>query len=527
VWRDVVRTRWKWIVGSSALALLLAYVSAFLADEPLRRMVERELNARLEGYTMRIGELDFHPIPFSLDLRDIVLLQDPDRERPIVWLPRVAASVHWGAVLHGRVAIDVELDNPEVHVDRARLTRILHDPIPLNKKGRQEVLQALRPREINELVVRNGSFTYVEAGQTRPLILSRIEVVTKKVGKVPSAADPYPSPVRITGVVFDSGWLQMDGHADFLGVPHVGFKGHLALDRIVLDYFAPIAARQGFTIAAGTVSANGHVEYAPHIKSVDLEEIRVDGLKGDYAYHQRTARPVKEAAKATAEGAKEFSNKPGILLKARRLSVHGATVGFVNEQVTPRYRVFFAAAHLVFENFTNQFNEGPATARLTGRFMGSGATTISATFRPETKGADFDLSARIEDTDLGTMNDLLRAHAKVDVVSGTFSMFAEARVENGRVQGYVKPLFRDLGLYGAAQDDEKSFGQKLKERAADVIAKVLRNRPRQEVATIAPLAGPLDNPKANTWEALLGLVRNAFNKAILPGFDRELLGLKR
>jgi hypothetical protein len=190
----------------------------------------------------------------------------------------------------------------------------------------------------------------VEAGQTRPLTLSRIEAVAKKVGKVPSAAEVYPSPVRITGVVFHNGWLQIDGHADFLGVPHVGFKGHLALDRIVLDYFAPIAARHGFTVAAGTVGAKGHVEYAPHIKIVDLEEIRIDGLKGDYAYHQRTARPAKDAAKATAEGAKEVSNKPGVLLKARRLSVNGATVGFVNEQVTPRYRVFFADTNLVFEN---------------------------------------------------------------------------------------------------------------------------------------------------------------------------------
>jgi hypothetical protein len=141
MWRDVVRTRWKWIVGSSALALLLAYVCAILADEPLRRMVEHEINARLEGYTMRIGHLHFHPIPFSLDLRDIVLLQDPDLERPIVRLPRLSASVHWGAVVHGRVAVDVELDNPEVRVDRTQLTRVLHDPIPLKKKGRREVLQ--------------------------------------------------------------------------------------------------------------------------------------------------------------------------------------------------------------------------------------------------------------------------------------------------------------------------------------------------------------------------------------------------
>jgi hypothetical protein len=344
---------------------------------------------------------------------------------------------------------------------------------------------------------------------------------------VPSVANVYPSPLWITGVVFDEGWLQMNGHADFLGVPHGGVKANLTLDRIVLDYLAPIAARHGFTGAAGTVRAYGQVEYAPHIKIVDVEEIRIDGLEGDYVYHERSARSLKEAGKATAEGAKAAAKRPGVLLKARRLSVHGATIGFINAQVTPRYRVFLADMNLVFENFTNQFTGGAATARLTGRFMGSGATTISATFRPETNGADFDLDARVEDTGLKTMNDLLQTRAKVDAVSGIFSVFIEAHVKNGGVEGYVKPLFRDIRLYGSERDKEKSFGQKLKERAADIMAKVLRNRPRQEVATVVPLAGPLDNPKADTWEALIGLVRNAFNEAILPGFERERLGLQR
>jgi Domain of Unknown Function (DUF748) len=525
--RGTVRTRWKWIVGSSALAILLVYVLAFLANEPLRRMVQREINARLNGYTMRIGYLHFHPIPLSLDLRDITILQNPDFERPIIRVPRLSASVHWGAVARGRVAADIEVDSPEVHVDSARLARALDDPIPLNGKGRQEVLGALHSRGVNEFVVRNGSFTYVEAGQTRPLTASRIEAIAKQIGKVPSAADAYPSPVRITGVVFDDGLFQMDGRADFLSVPHVAFKSHLVLDRIALDHFAPLAARHGFTVVTGMVAANGHVEFAPHIKIVDLEEIRIDGLKGDYAYHKRNARPVKDVAKATAEEVKKVSDNPGVVFKARRLSVNGATVGFVNEQATPRYRVFFSDTDLVFENFTTRFTEGTATARLTGRFMGSGATAINATFRPDSKGADFHLEASIEDTDLKAMNDLFRAHAKVDVASGAFSVFAEAGVKSGLSQGYVKPLFRDLSLYGPQQDDEQSLGQKFKERVSDLVAKVLRNRSRQEVATVVPIAGPLENPKANTWEALVSLLRNAFDKAILPGFERERLGLKR
>lgn len=53
------------------------------------------------------------------------------------------------------------------------------------------------------------------------------------------------------------------------------------------------------------------------------------------------------------------------------------------------------------------------------------------------------------------------------------------------------------------------------------VAKVLKNRKREEVATKAGVVGRTDNPKVSTLGALGGIVENAFFKAILPGFDAE------
>ena len=161
------------------------------------------------------------------------------------------------------------------------------------------------------------------------------------------------------------------------------------------------------------------------------------------------------------------------------------------------------------------------TAKLTGKLQGTGATTVTLTMRPENHGPDFDLNARVENTDLRSMNDLLLATAKFDVDSGLLSVFAEATVKNGYVQGYVKPLFKDLKVYEKDKDQDKTFGQKVKEKAIDVASKILKNRPRKEVATVVPISGPVENPKTGTWPTLVGLVRNAFFKAILPGFERE------
>jgi hypothetical protein len=50
----------------------------------------------------------------------------------------------------------------------------------------------------------------------------------------------------------------------------------------------------------------------------------------------------------------------------------------------------------------------------------------------------------------------------------------------------------------------------------------MKNDPRKEVATEIDISGRLDNPNTSTLQAIVGLIQNAFFKAILPGFDREV-----
>jgi hypothetical protein len=516
-----MRTRWTWVIGAGAILMVVAIALSFAVDEPLRRYTERQMNGQLKGYTAHIGALDFHPLGLSIDFRDVQLTQTAHPDPPVLRIRQLSASVQWTAIIRGHVVADFVLDEPEIHVDRTQFARELADPTPVKEHGWQGAFQAMYPLKINLLRVRNGALTYVEAGHARPLTLRGLNVAVSNIRNVRSEANVYPSPITAEGVVFDEGRLAVDGAADLLREPYAGFKGRVELTRVALDYFTPVAARYGFRVARGTFGGTANIEYAPDVAVVDLDDVSVDGLRGDYAYRPRTAAPVKRAALKTAARAQEVSNAPDVLLRARRIRIRDATLGFVNENTQPHYRVFLASANLEVENFTNQRSEGTATARLTGRFMDSGQTAVTVAFRPETHSPDFDVDARMENAELRRLNDVLRAHANVDVTSGVFSVFSELHVKNGRVEGYVKPLFRDLKAYDPRQDEEKGLGQKIKEKAVDVADKILRNRPRQEVATVAPIAGPLDNPQASTWETLIGLVQNAFFKAILPGFLRE------
>jgi Domain of Unknown Function (DUF748) len=267
------------------------------------------------------------------------------------------------------------------------------------------------------------------------------------------------------------------------------------------------------------------VEYGRDFQTAVLRTVEVAGLDADYDYREAAPKPEKQVAEKTKEKAGEVANAPATMVRAENIHVTGS-VGMINHSVSPAYRVFASNLDLSVKNFSNQFSHGPATARMTGRFMGSGETVVAATFRPEDKGPDFDLDVRIDDTDMTTMNDLLRAYGKFDVVRGLFSFYTELKVKNQTVNGYIKPLFRDLKAYDRRQDTEKSVFRKLYEKMVGGVSKVLENwTPRREVATKTTVERSLGGgTNVSTGEALVNLVRNAFFRAILPGFDAELRG---
>jgi hypothetical protein len=151
--------------------------------------------------------------------------------------------------------------------------------------------------------------------------------------------------------------------------------------------------------------------------------------------------------------------------------------------------------------------------------MGSAPLLIDADFAPAATQADFRLDTRLEDVPLPEMNDFLRAKAGIDVTKGRLSLYSEMRVKDGRIEGYVKPLFADMDVYDVEQDKDKNVFQQLKEALVGAGSTLLENRPRGEVATVASLSGPVENPNASTLDVVLGLLRNAFIKAILPGLE--------
>jgi Domain of Unknown Function (DUF748) len=515
---------WRWIAAVVAGLVIIVAVGAFFVDDPLRRYIERSMNDRLDGYSVSIQQASFHPVGFSLTLYELVVVQDTNPDPPVARVPRLEASVQWKALLFGDVVANFRVDRPQLYLNRTHLQKEAGDAKRVDERGWQEALQAVYPLMINELKVVDGEITYVDGGPFKPLPLSQLQIVARNIRNVRSEKFDYPSAIRIEGKVFDSGTILIEGNADFLAVPHLGLKANVTLQGIDLQYVKPVASRYNLALENGTLSATGLVEYAPEIKVVDLKSAAIRGVRVDYVHTPAKEGVVQRTTAKTAEAAREVSNEPGVLLRAEHLTVVSSDIGFVNKAATPAYRAFLTDTDITVTNFSNQLTEGTMAATLKAKFMGMGATSAVATFRPEKQGPDFDVEVKIENTDMTAMNDMLRAYGDFDVAAGMFSLFSEVGVKNGRINGYVKPLFSGLDVYSRGQDREKGFVKKLYEKAVEGVSKLLRNTPRKEVATVADISGPVGEAKTNTWQVVLKLIQNAFFEAILPGFVRQAGG---
>jgi hypothetical protein len=236
-------------------------------------------------------------------------------------------------------------------------------------------------------------------------------------------------------------------------------------------------------------------------------------------YKPQTKERQRRQVKRGANEAGKAQRDPSFVFRVGHGKILAGEVGFINRTTKPDYRVFLADLNADMDNFSNRLEEGTSVVKLTGKFMGSGPTVVTGTFRPEKPRPDFDLAVKIIGTDATALNNILRAYGDVDAHRGKFAFFSELTVKNNRIDGYVKPLMRDVNVYDPEKDQDKALSQKIYQAVVGGVLSLLENRPRDEVATTSDVSGPVENPQADTWQIIGKLVQNAFFKAILPGFE--------
>jgi hypothetical protein len=509
------------------------------------------MNSSLKGYEARIGKARLQPIGLSLTLENVQLRQRSHPEPAILVVPRLHASVHWKELIFARVVADFLVDRPVVYVNLPQLQSELSDEVPVERKGWQQAIEAIYPLKINLLRIHEGKLTYVDDDPQRPLEMTRLNARATNIRNIHSKERTYPSDVEATAVVFQNGTAEFKGNADFLAEPYTGVKGAFRLAGIPLDSVKPVAAHWSVLLSGGILSTSGDVEFSPKIRDLRLADVTLEKLKVGY---QKRAAGAPEPGIAPAakkdvnsasgtgkvEKAEKASETPAPVpwkMRLDRFRLVDSELELVDKTRDPDYRLFVSHADITAEGLSNKPEDGPGRATATGKFMGVSDVKSTVTFRPgkssgkkedgkEKAPLDFDLQLEVGPTPLPKLNDLFRAYGKFDVYAGTLQVYSEIGVHDNYMRGYVKPIFKDVEIYDPAQDANKGIFKKVYEGAVDIASKILTNHKRDQVATTAPIEGPVGNTRSNVFQVLGGLIENAFVRAILPGFDRQVGTLK-
>ena len=510
------------IVAGLVGLILLVHVVGFAVAEPLRREAERRMNGALVGYQVAIGGLRLNLFGLGMDLLDLRLVQTAHPKPAVAEIERFGASIEWGALLHGDLVGDLVIVEPELFLDLTKLRAEASDDKDIEDHGWQDAVRRIYPLEINTLEVRRGTITYDDGSDVAPIHATDVRLLAQDIRNVASEPGQFPSPLRLDATVFERGQARFDGAADFLAEPHAAVRGDLSIESLPLGPVTPIAARWGVRLSGGTMSLEGDMQVTPGSRQLDLASVRIDGIKADYVREGAAGRRGEKVAREAVRGTTDPEGAPETVVRVDELHISNAELGYVDREADPAYRLFLSRLDVKVRDFTNQTKprtQGKAEVR--GAFMGSGPLRLDATFQPTDARAEFSTNLQITDVDLTKLNDLLRARGGFDVQAGNFSLFSEIAVREGRVDGYVKPLFSNLDVYDRRQDSDKNIFQQAYEGIVGGIGTLLENRPRDEVATRTDLSGRIENPETSALEIIVGLIQNAFVQAILPGLERE------
>ncbi len=511
-----------WFGAVIGLIAIAVFIASFFLDGIIRPRIETSMNDQLKDYHVTLGHAHLQLLTFTLTLSRLIIVQQAHPTPPIAEFPMVRFRIQWRELFWARMVANVNLWAPRIHVNQAQFRTERNSKTPLRQKGWQDAIESVYPFKINRFVINDGDITYIDDPPTRPLHLANVNFVTDNIRNIHEPDKVYSSRFRAMMVVFDRGELTLEGRANYLMKPFPGMITDYVLRDAPLSAISPAAKHVNLAINGGTLSSEGTIEYSPKVTNIDVRNAKIDTVDFIYFHLRQTQNAETRRIETVGKTVEKENNRPAVNIRMRELDIRDSRLAFENEASDPPYTLFINGANIRLENLGNHQVHGPARLHLTGEFMGSGSAKVDGTFLASGEGPEFAMNVAILNTDIRALNPLLRAHGRFDVAQGQFTVYAQLGVKDRRITGYVKPMFSNLQVYDYDKDKNKGLLHQTKEMVIGAAAHVFKNSQTKKVATQVDLSGTLKDPNISSWQTFVEIVRNAFIKAILPGFDREV-----
>jgi hypothetical protein len=248
-----------------------------------------------------------------------------------------------------------------------------------------------------------------------------------------------------------------------------------------------------------------------------------DRKKEPKAEDQAEQREKQRLAKG-AETTWQTQVKQLVPLDINRITVRDGELHYRDPYSDPKVDIPIRDLHGEITNLTNSeelSKDMVARASFDALALNSGKVRLEGRMDPYAAKPTFHLKATLEGLRFKELNDFLKAYVNVDAEEGTLSVYSEVDSKEGRFNGYVKPIARNLQILRWKDETEGFFG-KLWEGVVEVGKDLLENHSKDQVATRVPLSGRIENPEADVIETLLVVLQNAFIEALRAGLEPSI-----
>ncbi len=208
-------------------------------------------------------------------------------------------------------------------------------------------------------------------------------------------------------------------------------------------------------------------------------------------------------------------------IRINRFAIRGGTVRYLDFGSSPQINVPLENLDLDILNINNaEDNEKalPTNIFLNAVSVGGGDMNIVAQANLLKPIPDIDLNFEFEEVNLTALNDFLEAYAGVDAEQGEFNLYSEIIIDDGMLEGYVKPIIRNLKIV----DTEGSVLEVIWEGIVGLVTEVFENQAKDQFASQVPIEGDLTDPDAGTYPAIWNIFRNAFVEAFSKQTEDEI-----
>ena len=263
------------------------------------------------------------------------------------------------------------------------------------------------------------------------------------------------------------------------------------------------------------------VEWASLFKGKLVSEVEAYEPELNFAFSEDEASNQTGAEVDWTEYLKKL-----LPININRFSVINGKINLTSLVTQPRADLSLQNFNAEIRNIRNVVDQGkklPSPVVASGDAPGyGGKMTFSANMNLLKQLPDFDYNLRFTDVQLVKVNPLARAYANIDFERGTMSVFSEMAMLNGKLNGYLKPLTKEMKIFKLDENEGRSVGKFFTELLAQAGTAVLKNQKKDQVATRIPLNGTIENIETAVWPTLFGVLRNAYIEAFRGEFDNNI-----